>query len=197
MALTESCKDLTGLLGILQRGDETALSDHLKLCAACRKLVADTVRGLVLEGDVEGPPAVLRTMAGKILGRDSGEDPVVTVVASGDRIIEVGNAEGEAIGRSGVYRLEVAHDLGPFAGTIETVAGIFVFRLKKAPGGEKGTPPSVTLRTLSGEAVAPSRKLAEPASWTGLPPGRYVLVAAGPGGRAAVVLHLVHRGDGD
>ncbi len=198
LALTESCRDRNDLLGILQRGDEDALGDHLRRCAACRKLVADAVRGLLAAGESPGPPAALKTLAGRLLGRDDGEDPVVTVVAGGDQVIEVANAEGGPVGRGGAYHLDVAHDLGTFRIAVDVVAGgVFVLRLRAAPCGEKGAAPTVVLRRAAGEPWAPARKLTEPLSWTGLPPGRYILVAAGTQGRAAVALHLVYRRDDD
>lgn len=201
LALTESCRDLVGLLGILQRGDREDLGRHLATCPACRKLIADAVRGMV-RGEGEGPPDELKVLAGTLAGRDEGEDPVVQVAGGSRGILEVGGAAAAGpVGRSPEWRIEIEHALGRFQIAVESLAvpggvsgrGAFVIRVHEAPGGQPGDPPKVVLRRRHGEPVAPARRLREPLGWTALAAGEYILVSAGSGGRAAVALHLAWR----
>lgn len=201
LALTESCRDLVGLLGVLQRGDREDLARHLARCPACRKLVADAVRGMV-RGRGEGPPDELQVLAGTLAGRDEGEDPVVQVAGGARGILEVGGAAAAGpVGRSAEWRLEIDHRLGRFLISVESIEtrrggagpGAFVLRVHEAPGGQAGDPPKVVLREGDGEPVAPARRLREPLGWTALGAGDYVLISAGSRGRAAVALQLCWR----
>lgn len=201
LALTESCRDLVGLLGILQRGDREDLGRHLATCPACRKLIADVVQGMV-RGDGEGPADELQILAGTLAGRQEGQDPVVQIAGGSQGILEVGGAAvAGPIGRSPEWRIAIEHALGRFQIAVESLAvqggvtgkGAFVMRVHDAPGGRPGDPPKVVLKRSDGEPVAPARRLSEPLGWTALTAGEYVLVSVGSGGRAAVAIHLFWR----